>query len=146
MPVSDGDAIGRLKAFLAEHALEIAVAPADPDLGGFDGVVLIISAPQRPALRITVFDEYGDARSDKPALCLALLNMQFRELGDAGGEMRRWAIAEGLDPAVPSTQTAFAQNEAAHAAFLAAFGPIPDVVSDLDWQLNAGPAQALRAL
>ncbi len=59
--------------------------------------------------------------------------------------MTRWATAEGLDPAAAKTQTAFAQNEAAHAAFLAAYGPIPDVVSDLDWQLNAGPAQALRA-
>jgi len=146
MPLPEGHAARRLKAFLAEHGLEIALDTPDPALGGFDGVVLIVSAPQKPALRITLFDEYGDARPDNPALCLALLNMQFRELGDAGGEMRRWSIAEGLDPDAPSTQTAFAQNEAAHAAFLAVYGPIPDVVTDLDWQLNAGPAQALRAL
>lgn len=146
MPVPDGHAARALNAFIAEHALEITTAPPDPDLGGFDGVVLVVSAPQRPVLRLTLFDEYGDARPDNPALCLALLNMQFRELGDAGGEMRRWAIAEGLDPAAAATRQAFAQNEAAHAAFLAAYGPIPDVVTDLDWQLNAGPAQALRAL
>jgi hypothetical protein len=59
--------------------------------------------------------------------------------------MRRRAIAEGLDPAAGPTRQAFAQNEAARAAFLAAYGTIPDVVTDLDWQLNAGPAQALRA-
>ncbi|WP_339748122.1 hypothetical protein [uncultured Maricaulis sp.] len=139
------EAVRRLRAFLAEHGLEIAVGPADSDLGGIDAVVLIVSAPQRPDLRITLFDEYGDARPDNPALCLALLNMQFRELSDAGGEVTRWATAEGLDPAAAKAQTAFAQNEAAHAAFLAAYGPIPDVVSDLDWQINAGPAQALRA-
>tara|TARA_R110002073_G_scaffold266444_3_gene429718 strand:+ start:1877 stop:2308 length:432 start_codon:yes stop_codon:yes gene_type:complete len=140
------EAVRRLEAFIAEHALKIAIAPADPDLGGFDGVVLIISAPKQSELRITLFDEYGDARPGNPALCLALLNMQFRELDDAAGKVRRWAIAEGLDPAAPSTQTAFAQNEAAHAAFLAAYGPIPDVMTDLDWQLNAGPAQTLRGL
>ena len=142
----DGHAARRLNAFIAGQGLEIAIEAADPDLGGFDGVVLIVSAPKRPELRITLFDEYGDARPDNPALCLALLNMQFRELGDAGGEMRRWAIAEGLDPAAAKTQEAFAQNETARAAFLAAYGPIPDVVSDLDWQLNIGPAQALRAV
>lgn len=144
MPVPEAAHI--LDAFMAEHALEIAIGPVDPELGGFNGVVLVISAPQKPAMRITLFDEYGDARPDNPALCLALLNMQFRELGDADGEMTRWALAEGLDPAAPPTQTAFAQNDAAHATFLAAYGPIPDVVTDLDWQLNAGPAQALRAL
>ena len=146
MGVPEGHATRRLKAFLAEHALEIAIAAPDPDLGGFDGVTLIVSAPQEPVLRITLFDEYGDARPDNPALCLALLNMQFRELGDAGGEMTRWALAEGLDPAAVPTQQAFVQNEAAHQAFLSEYGPIPDVVTDLDWQLNAGPAQALRAL
>ena len=140
----DAAAITRLKAFMAAHALEIASAPADPDPGGLDAVTLVISAPGQPALRITVRDEYGDARPDNPALCLALLDMQFRELSDAGGEMARWAIAEGLDPA--KTRADFEQNEAARAAFLAAYGPIPDVVSDLDWQLNAGAAQALRAL
>ncbi|WP_339741330.1 hypothetical protein [uncultured Maricaulis sp.] len=146
MAVPGGDAVRRLQAFIVEHQLEITTAPPEPGLGGHEGVVLVVSAPQNPALRITVFDEYGDARPDNPALCLALLNMQFRELGNAGGEMGRWAIAEGLDPAAAKTQTAFAQNQAAHAAFLAAYGPIPDVVSDLDWQLNAGPAQALRGL
>ncbi|WP_417490478.1 hypothetical protein [Maricaulis sp.] len=140
------EAVRRLKAFIAAHGIEIAIDAPDPELGGFDGVVLVVSAPQNPALRITVFDEYGDARPDNPALCLALLNMQFRELGDAGGEMGRWAIAEGLDPEMAATQRVFGQNEAARAAFLAAYGPTPDVVSDLDWQLNAGPAQALRGL
>lgn len=146
MPVDDGHAARRLNGFIAEHGLNITIEPADPDLGGFDGVVLVVSAPERPALRVTLFDEYGDARHGNPALCLALLNMQFRELGDADGEMKRWAIAEGLDPGALKTREAFAQNEAARAAFLAAYGSIPDVVTDLDWQLNAGPAQALRAL
>jgi len=146
MAVPEGHVARRLQAFIVDHALEITTAPPEPGLGGIGGVVLVVSAPQKPVLRITAFDEYGDARLDNPALCLALLNMQFRELGDAGGEVTRWAIAEGLDPAAAATQKAFAQNETAHAAFLAAYGPIPDVVSDLDWQLNAGPAQALRGL
>jgi hypothetical protein len=146
MPADDGHAGRRLNAFIAEHELTITLEAPDPDLGGFDGVVLVVSASGNPDLRITLFDEYGDARPDNPALCLALLNMQFRELGDAGGEMKRWAIAEGLDPGALKTREAFAQNEAAHVAFLAAYGPIPDVVTDLDWQLDAGPAQALRAL
>ncbi|WP_417478500.1 hypothetical protein [Maricaulis sp.] len=142
----DAAAITRLKTFISEHALTITPAPANPDPGGPDAVILIISAPRQTALRITVRDEYGDARPDNPALCLALLDMQFRELSDASGEMARWAIAEGLDPAAARTRADFEQNEAARAAFLAAYGPIPDVVSDLDWQLNAGAAQALRAL
>ena len=96
MAVPGGDAVRRLQAFIVEHQLEITTAPPEPGLGGHEGVVLVVSAPQNPALRITVFDEYGDARPDNPALCLALLNMQFRELGNAGGEMGRWAIAEGL--------------------------------------------------
>ena len=146
MAMPDGQAAHTLQAFIVEHQLEITTAPPELGLGGNDGVVLVVSAPQKPALRITLFDEYGDARPDNPALCLALLNMQFRELGDAEGQMTRWAIAEGLDPEAAKTQTAFAQNEAAHAAFLAAYGPIPDIVSDLDWQLNAGPAQSLRGL
>ncbi|WP_417467569.1 hypothetical protein [Maricaulis sp.] len=140
------EAVRRLRAFIAAHGIEITIDAPDPEPGGFDGVVLVVSAPQNPDLRVTVFDEYGDARPDHPPLCLALLGMAFRELGDAEGQMSRWAIAEGLDPETAATRRVFGQNEAARAAFLTAYGPIPDVVSDLDWQLNAGPAQALRAL
>jgi len=145
MAVPEGHAARRLQAFIVDHALEITTAPPEPGLGGIGGVVLIISAPQNAALRITVFDEYGDARPDNPALCLALLNMQFRELADAQGRAQSWAIAEGLDPAAPQTRAGFIRNKAGYAAFLAAYGPIPDVVTDLDWQLNAGPAQTMRA-
>tara|TARA_R110002072_G_scaffold148743_16_gene296309 strand:- start:2540 stop:2980 length:441 start_codon:yes stop_codon:yes gene_type:complete len=146
MRSEDAGKIARLDAFIRQHGLEFAIVPADPDLGGFDAVVLIISASQQDDLRITVFDEYGDARPDNPALCLALLNMQFRELADAQGRAQSWAIAEGLDPAAPQTRAGFIRNEAGYAAFRAAYGPIPDVVTDLDWQLNAGLVQALRAL
>lgn len=146
MRPEDAAAIAHLEAFIRQHGLVITTAAAHPELGGASAIDLIISTPKQGDWRVTVLDEYGDARSDNPPLCLALLDMAFRELGDAEGQTNRWAIAEGLDPAAAATQVTFARNETARAAFLAAYGPIPDAVTDLDWQLNAGLAQALRAL
>jgi len=96
-----------------------------------------------PHIKIALFDEFGDAREDNQALCLALLNLEIGEFEDASSP-QDWAKAQSNDSLDPRVDTLYIQNEQAIADFLGRYGPIPDVVDEWDWQLNSGLAQALR--
>ncbi len=88
-------------------------------------------------------DEYGDGRPDRPALCLALLRHSLNTMSD---ELNadQWARAINWHAPSEQIQQAWTANAASEQAFADALGPLPDLIAPMDWELNAGLAQALR--
>ncbi|WP_323762585.1 hypothetical protein [Maricaulis sp.] len=136
-------AITQLATWLARTDVRLEVAPSDFAILHSDAVDILVHSEALPPLRITVFDEYGDLGTHDALLAIVLIGRGFGEIADAG-DAASWALAEGLDPDDLACQTLHQQLCAARSTFLEAWGAIPDVVSDLDWQLNAGIAQTLR--
>ena len=128
--------------FLDRTGIAISVEPGAPALEDADAWDVLIGSEAGP-LRITVFDEYGDARSGDPFLCLVCLAYEFDGLSDPGS-LEAWAAENGLDPEAPAVEALFRRNTEARRIFLERHGAPPDRVTCLDWQLNAGLAQALR--
>jgi hypothetical protein len=143
--IDDYPRLLELRAWIAERDLTLAVELAAADLANIDtdARVIIATAPRRPDIRVTVFDEYGDARPDNPLLCLLLIDDEFAELADADG-VAAWARAHGLDPGLAAIEAIHASNSRAQRQFHKSYGPIPQVLAAMDWQLNAGAAQYLR--
>lgn len=141
LPVS----IQLLIDFLDRHEIRIGAGAAIPALAPFDGKVLTVSGPKAPDMDVFVFDEYGDAVPGNPPLCLYLIGMTFGNLDDADS-FDHWVRIEALDPALPETRQAFEQNSRSYKTFQDCYGVIPDEISWLDWQLNAGDAYRLRTL
>ncbi|WP_291844108.1 hypothetical protein [Maricaulis sp.] len=136
-------AIARLDAWLAEAGLRLEIAPSEFAVLDGDATDVLVHSDTLPPLRVTVFDEYRDLATHDARLALVMIERGFGELADAA-DMARWALAEGLDGADPGVAALHQQLSAARTSFLAAWGAVPDVVSDLDWQLNAGTAQEMR--
>ena len=136
-------AIAELDDFLDSHALVLAVRPTDTGLDDPDAVDILIS-DSAGDLRLTVFDEYGDARTGNRRLLCVLCSQELGEVADAG-DFDAWRKAHSLD-ASPAARTAYERNCQTRASLLDSFGVWPDVVSDLDWQLDSGTAQTLRQL
>ena len=134
-------AISKLDDFLASKALVLAVRPTDTGLDSPSAIDILIS-DSAGDLRLTVFDEYGDATTGDPRLLCVLCSREMGEIEDAV-DFNAWACVHGL--ALDETSfNAYRRNRDACAGLIAALGDWPDVISDLDWQLDAGPAQALR--
>ena len=136
-------AIGELETWLARTGVRLEVLPSEFAVLEGDAVDILVHSETLPPLRITVFDEYGDLGTHDARLALVLIGRGFGEL-DAADSAASWALAEGLDPDDLACRILHQQLQAARSAFLAAWGMVPDVITDLDWQLNAGIAQALR--
>jgi hypothetical protein len=134
-----------LSDFIDRWGLTICVRPAHPSLEAVDGVVIAITTLDQPSIKLTVFDEYGDTRRGNPLLCLVLIGMEFGELDDAAG-VEEWARVQCLDYSAKITQKTYVENMRSKSAFLQLYGPLPEVISDWDWQLNAGVARALRGM
>lgn len=134
-------AITELDDFLARHGLVLAVRPTDTGLEDPDAVDILISDAAGD-LRLTVFDEYGGSKTGDPRLLCVLCVREMGELADASG-VDAWARAHGL-PLSPAARSAYDRNSMVRTTLIDTFGDWPDSVSDLDWQLDAGVAQALR--
>ncbi len=132
-----------LDTWLAEAGLRLEIEPSEFAVLSRHAVDILAYSEALPPLRITVFDEYGDLGTHDVRLALVMIGRGFGELADAG-RAASWARAEGLDPEDPASTLLHQRLSAARAAFLSAWGEPPDVVTDLDWQLNAGIVQALR--
>lgn len=131
-----------LSQWAAEHSISLTVLPGPEHCGEPDAKTLRILA-QHGEMRLTVFDEYGDARSENTLLCLLLIQNEIAEL--ELGSYKAWARAHGLDE-TPVSRQIYEMNRATAEQIMRDLGPIPEVTSALDWQLNAGAVQALRQL
>ena len=136
-------AIQTLDTWLTDTGLRLQITPSDFAVLDSDATDILIHSETLPPLRITVFDEYGDLGTADTLLALVMIGRGFGEIEDAP-DWRRWALAEGLEADHPAVRLLHDQLSAARASFRAAWGDVPDLVSDLDWQLNAGTAQELR--
>lgn len=137
-------ALQRLHDWAIDRQLSISVEAIGPGPASVDSRTLTIKSPGKPAIRLTVLDEYNDARQDNILLCLTLIDMEFGELDDADN-LESWARANGLDGHSEIVRKIYQDNSAGRSVFLDLYGRIPDAISDYDWSLNAGSAQALRA-
>jgi hypothetical protein len=133
----------RLHDWATERGLSITVNETEVNPDGLDAKSLQVESPGKPAIQLFVFDEYGDARPDNILLCLTLVDMEFGEIDDAV-DIHNWARANGLDDQRDLTHRYYQSNSVARKAFIENYGQIPSAISDHDWSLNAGAAQALR--
>jgi len=136
-------AIAELDDFLDSHALVLAVRPTDTGLDDPDAVDILIS-DSAGDLRLTVFDEYGDARTGNRRLLCVLCSRELGEVADAGKfYARRKAHSLDASPSAPTASERYCQPAP---RLLDSFGVWPDVSPDLVWQLDAGTAQTRRQL
>ena len=135
-------ALSRLQAFIDQHSLHIDVAAGTEKIDGLSAAEFTIGRAA-PSIRFTVFDEYGDARQENQMLCLALLRMEFSVLQDAK-DAAVWMRSQSIDAENTAGEVLYQRNLKAMHAFFERYGPIPEVVSDLEWQLNSGAAQMVE--
>lgn len=134
--------LAALDTYIARNNLILKVKRGALRFKGIETVEISI-VHAGPPIKIVIFDEFGDAKEHNQALCLALLGLEIAVFGDAQ-TAHEWALAQSINPEVPEIQELFDENSAAIKDFLDRFGEIPDVISEWDWQLNAGLAQELR--
>jgi len=139
------DGLNTLYTWALKHKITVSVEASDVVSSVNAAKSLLIEAPERKPIRIHIFDEYDDARSDNPLLCLILLEVERDEIVQAGG-IAYWAKTNCLEATEPSVIRAHGDNLAARSTFLAAFGPIPDAGCNFDLEMNMGAGRALRGL
>lgn len=90
-----------------------------------------------------VDDEYNDFAINKPALNLCLL---LRELEDYQEEddILKWCNLKGLNPGDTGVLEYYRGLTSIHTDVKNILGTIDPQISDFDFGLNAGAAQALR--
>ncbi|WP_300528871.1 hypothetical protein [Maricaulis sp.] len=135
--------IAILADWCCTHAMDIELDTAPPPMPGSDFLRLAVRSPGAETISVPVSDEYKDAPAGSVLLRLVLVQRAFDGLAYEV-DFTSWARSEGLDPAVPAVLALYHESRAARTRFLATYGKIPDVITQLDWELNAGAAQALR--
>ncbi len=133
-----------LKDYIADTQVIIQI---DPDYRDYPdlGAARFIISPRTPLISFIVFDEYGDARELNQPLCLALLDHEFRILRDAQSA-KEWASFQSIDQIGRKEIDLYQANQVAMHTYIKRYGVIPDIVSDMDWQLNTGLVSELRRL
>ena len=92
-----------------------------------------------------VDDEYGDLREGNQLLCL---NLVLRELEayKESEDLLQWCRWKHLDPVAPDCLAYYQRLDLISSTILEKTGPIQSPIADMEWELNAGAAQALRSL
>tara|TARA_R110000868_G_scaffold306734_3_gene568132 strand:- start:63498 stop:63950 length:453 start_codon:yes stop_codon:yes gene_type:complete len=94
---------------------------------------------------IPVDDEYNDASLGNTALLLQLILFSIEEYEDCD-DFLVWSTAFGLNASDSFSLDLYKQTGEVAPKIRAIIGANFNGVSDFDWQLNAGTAQALRGL
>jgi hypothetical protein len=123
------------------HGVEVTADPAGAPVPGF--VRLMVTSSKMPALTVPVSDEFNDGPAGSTLLRLVLIQRAFDGI-EYEADAAAWARSESLDPGRSDVLALYQETLTARSRFLAAYGAIPDVIVQLDWELNAGAAQALR--
>ncbi len=95
--------------------------------------------------RIPVDDEYEDADLGNQALLLQLIIFAIEEYEDCD-DFLIWCTAFGLNASYPLSLVLYKQTAESTKRIRAIIGSDFHGISDYDWQLNAGVAQALREI
>lgn len=95
------------------------------------------------AFELYIDDEYNDLSIGNPLLSLCLV---LRELETYNEEedIVTWSISKGIDPGNPMVLNYYKNLSKIYTQIEQELGKIDSHISDLDFQLNAGPAQVLR--
>ncbi len=94
---------------------------------------------------ISLDDEYDDAESGNPALLLQLVIYAVEEY-EACDDFLVWCTAFGLNASDPFILNMYKKLGAIVPKIRGIIGTNINDISDYDWELNAGAAQALREL
>jgi len=143
--VSNHAGLKSLYDWALAHKITVSVEASNVVSQTSEAKTLLIEAPDFEPIRIHIFDEYGDVRSDNPLLCLILLEVELDEIVQAGG-IAYWAKVHCLVASEPSVIGVHGDNLAARQVFLERFGPIPDAGCNFDLEMNMGAGRALRGL
>ena len=97
----------------------------------------------RQTFTLLVDDEYKDFQISNQALHLCLILREL-EMYEEEADVLTWTRAKGLDPGIPEILSYYRELQTIYLSVEKELGRIDAQISDLDFQLNAGAAQALR--
>lgn len=112
-------------------------------LGGSPYYPMVLFKLNGKTFQIYVDDEYDDLRLNYPLLnlCLVLRELEGYDYAD---DILVWCIERGLDPADPHVLGFYRELGRIYKQVEATLGKVDPFVSDWDFEMNAGAAQALR--
>lgn len=136
--------IKKLYDLIEDHSIRLTVLPKTSELldASFQEIQMTTSSGE---YKIPVDDELQDADLGNPALILHLVIYAIEEYEDCD-DFLVWSTAYGLDPSVQIHLDWYKQLGVVTPKIRSIIGPEITGISDYDWQLNAGAAQALREL
>ncbi len=136
--------IDELYSVIEKQQLRFEILPPTEELRDacFRKVAL---TKQDTTFTIPVDDEFEDAELKNPALLLQLIIYAIEEYEDLD-DFLVWCTAYGLKAENPTHLEWYRQLGELTPKIREIIGNDLTGISDFDWQLNAGPAQALREL
>ncbi|MBO6522905.1 MAG: hypothetical protein JJ971_03695 [Balneolaceae bacterium] len=136
--------VKELYDIIEEYEIKFLLLPVTPALKGAYFREIQLSTPSIE-FTIPVDDELDDANSENPALLLQLIIYAIEEYEDCE-DFLVWSTAYGLDASNPTHINWYKRLGKITPAFRKIIRADVAGISDYDWQLNAGAAQALREL
>lgn len=136
--------VKELYDIIEEHEIKLTVLPITP---AFKDAYFREVRLSTPSIEFTapVDDELEDSNSGNPALLLQLIFYAIEEY-EVCEDFLVWSTAYGLDASNPIHLDWYRRIGIITPEFRKIISTEVSGISDYDWQLNAGAAQALREL
>lgn len=134
--------IQRLKALVSKYRIECKVAP---DQGNLSFLTLMEFSIGRNVFHIYIDDDYGDLKSENALLYVFLVLFELENYHDSE-DILDWCNYHGLDAGNDELRQYFMDLANTYASIEALIGKPDAFINSLDFELNAGPMQALRSL
>ncbi|MEQ9307973.1 MAG: hypothetical protein RLN90_00860 [Balneolaceae bacterium] len=136
--------VEELFLILERNKIDLNVLPNSSALDSISFIEIEFNSPTF-SCNIPLDDEYEDSKLVIPVLLLQLILHACYEFEDHD-DITGWSTAFGLDISKPLTLDLYKQTAEIVPQIRKIIGKDLQGVSDYDWQLNAGAAQALREL
>lgn len=136
--------VDEIYSLLEKNKIDLKVLQNSSALDSISFIEIEFNSPTL-LCTIPVDDEYEDSKLEIPALLLQLIIHACDEFEDHD-DIIGWSTAYGLDIAKPLTLDLYKRIAEIVPQIRQITGNDFQGISDYDWQLNAGAAQALREL
>ena len=112
-------------------------------LAGEEYYPMVVFKLAGKTFELYVDDEYDDLKNNYPLLnlCLVLRELEGYAWAD---DLLVWSMERGLDPGDPQVLNFYRELGRIYTDVAAILGKVESFVSDWDFEMNAGAAQALR--
>lgn len=134
--------IQALKAIYTKHQVSIKVADDDFLAGHQDHPAVDVSL-EGQSFRLFVDDEYQDVQINNPILTFCLILRELEHYQEEEDYLK-WCTTQFLEPANQQVRAYYMQLGKVYHAVEKIIGEIDSQISNYDFGLNAGAAQALR--